>query len=109
MRLGLFTDGLAHLSRREAFAWCEKHQLTDVEMSVGTWGARTHLNLDALLNDPAEQDALQRDLDEFGLRLSAVNAAGNPLHPDPVARAAAQSAIRGAILLAELFGGDRGL
>jgi sugar phosphate isomerase/epimerase len=107
MRLGLFTDGLAHLSRRDAFAWCEQHQLTDVEMSVGTWGARTHLNLDALLADPTERDALRRDLDEFGLRLSAVNAAGNPLNPDAAARAESQSALRGAISLAELLGVDR--
>ena len=44
MRIGLFTDGLKHLSRRDAFAWCVEHGITDVEMSVGTWGARTHLD-----------------------------------------------------------------
>ena len=49
MRIGLFTDGLKHLSRRDAFAWCVEHGITDVEMSVGTWGARTHLDLDRLL------------------------------------------------------------
>lgn len=118
MRLGLFTDGLAHLTRREAFAWCAAHELTDVEMSVGTWGARTHLDLAALLaggasgsrggnGGNAARDALAKDLDDFGLRLSAVNAAGNPLHPDPAARAAAQSALRGAVELAALLGVDR--
>ncbi len=107
MRIGLFTDGLSHLPRQDAFAWCTGHGITDVEMSVGPWGARTHLDLAALLADPAERDVLARDLDRAGLRLSAVNAAGNPLHPDPVARHQAQSALRGAIELAALLDVDR--
>jgi sugar phosphate isomerase/epimerase len=107
MRIGLFTDGLKHLSRPETFAWCAAHQVTDVEMSVGTWGARTHLSLAALLEQQSARDDLARDLDRAGLRLSAVNAAGNPLHPDPKARADAQAALRGAIELAARLGVDR--
>jgi sugar phosphate isomerase/epimerase len=107
MRIGLFTDGLKHLPRAEAFAWCAAHRLTDVEMSVGTWGARTHLDLDGLLERQTERDALARDLDRAGLTWSAVNAAGNPLHPDPAARTEAQSALLGAIELATRFGVDR--
>lgn len=107
MRIGLFTDGLSHLPRRDAFAWCTARGLTDVEMSVGTWGARTHLDLASLLIDPAERDRLAGDLSEAGLRLSAINAAGNPLHPDPTAREQAQSALRGAIALANLLAVDR--
>jgi sugar phosphate isomerase/epimerase len=108
MRIGLFTDGLAHLPRREAFAWCTKHDITDLEMSVGPWGSRTHLDLPALLaDDPSARDELRRDLDDHGLRLSAVNAAGNPLHPDPAGRQQAQAALRGAIELAARLGVDR--
>lgn len=107
MRIGLFTDGLKHLSRRDAFAWCANHAITDVEMSVGTWGARTHINLAALLGDAGARDELRRDLDDFGLAFSAVNAAGNPLHPEPAARAEAQGALKGAIELAALLGIDR--
>jgi hypothetical protein len=79
----LFTDGLKHLSRREALVWAAAEDITDVEMSVGTWGARTHLDLAALLRDEAVRDELRRDLDTARIRFSAVNAAGNPLHPDP--------------------------
>ena len=107
MRVGLFTDGLQHLSRRDAFAWCVEHGITDVEMSVGPWGARTHLDLDRLLADAAERAVLARDLAEFGLTFSAVNAAGNPLHPDPAAREEAQSALRGAVELARVLDVDR--
>jgi sugar phosphate isomerase/epimerase len=107
MRIGLFTDGLKDLSRRDAFAWCAAHGITDVEMSVGTWGARTHLDLDRLLTERAERDLLARDLAEFGLTFSAVNAAGNPLHPEPAARKEAQDALHGAVELAHLLGIDR--
>jgi sugar phosphate isomerase/epimerase len=107
VRIGLFTDGLKHLSRRDALAWANAHGITDVEMSVGTWGARTHLDLAALLRDPAARDGLRRDLDDSGIRFSAVNAAGNPLHPDPAARAEAQAAVKGAVELAALLGIDR--
>src|SRR2546425_9250202 len=97
MRIGLFTDGLRHMPRRDALAWAAAHDITDAEMSVGTWGARTHLDLASLLRDPAARDELQRDLGEAGIRFSAVNAAGNPLHPDPAARAQAQARLKGAI------------
>src|SRR5437773_9891277 len=69
VRIGLFTDGLKDLSRREAFAWAADHDITDVEMSVGTWGARTHLDLEALLREPRAVDDLRRDLDESGIRV----------------------------------------
>jgi sugar phosphate isomerase/epimerase len=107
VRIGLFTDGLKHLPRRDALDWAAAHDITDVEMSVGTWGGRTHLDLGALLRDATARDQLRRDLDDAGIRFSAVNAAGNPLHPDPDARAEAQAAVKGAIQLAALLGIDR--
>ena len=107
MRIGLFTDGLKHRTRRDALAWAADHGITDVEMSVGTWGARTHLDLDRLLADARARDELRRDLDDTGIRFSAVNAASNPLHPDSAARATAQHAVRGAVELAALLGIDR--
>ena len=107
MRIGLFTDGLKHLPRRDALTWAAAHDITDVEMSVGTWGGRTHLDLARLLRDAGARDELKRDLDDAGIRFSAVNAAGNPLHPNPAARAEAQAAVKGAIELAALLGIDR--
>jgi sugar phosphate isomerase/epimerase len=107
VRIGLFTDGLKHRTRRDALEWAAGHGITDVEMSVGTWGARTHLDLARLLADESARDELRRDLDETGIRFSAVNAASNPLHPDPAARATAQAAVRGAVELAALLGIDR--
>jgi sugar phosphate isomerase/epimerase len=104
VRVGLFTDGLAHLGRREALQWCAERGILDLEMGVGTWSPRPHLDLAALLAEPAERDRLQGELREHGQRLACVNAAGNALHPAPTARAEAHSAIRGAVELAALLG-----
>ena len=106
MRVGLFTDGLAHLERREALQWCAARGIEDLEMGVGTWSPRPHLDLARLLAEPAERDRLQGELREHGQRLSCVNAAGNPLAPAAAARAEAQAALRGAIELAALLGVD---
>jgi sugar phosphate isomerase/epimerase len=81
VRVGLFTDGLAHLERREALSWCAERGIEDLEMGVGTWSPRPHLDLPRLLAEPAERDRLQGELREHGQRLACVNAAGNPLTP----------------------------
>jgi sugar phosphate isomerase/epimerase len=106
VRVGLFTDGLAHLGRREALQWCAEREILDLEMGVGTWSPRPHLDLARLLAEPSERDRLRGELREHGQRLACVNAAGNALHPAPAARAEAQASIRGAIELAALLGVD---
>ncbi|MEO9175148.1 MAG: sugar phosphate isomerase/epimerase [Gaiellales bacterium] len=106
MRVGLFTDGLAHLGRREAIAWCAERGIHDLEMGVGTWSPRPHLELASLLTERGERDRLAAELREHGSRLSCVNAAGNPLHPADGPRKEAQDALRGAIELATLMGVD---
>jgi sugar phosphate isomerase/epimerase len=100
LRIGVFTDGLAHLDRQAALAWCAERGIHDVEMGVGTWSPRPHLDLASLLSDRAARHALRGELAEHGVQLAAINAAGNPLHPDPARRREAQDALRGAIELA---------
>ncbi len=104
MRVGLFTDGLAHLPRREVLEWCAERGIEDLELGVGTWSPRPHLDLPRLLAEPAERDLLAGELRAHGQQLACINAAGNPLHPEPAARAEAQAALRGAIELAALLG-----
>jgi sugar phosphate isomerase/epimerase len=104
VRVGLFTDGLAHLDRRTAIAWCAERGIHDLEMGVGTWSPRPHLELASLLAERSERDRLAGELREHGSTLSCVNAAGNPLHVAPAQRKEAQDALRGAIELATLMG-----
>jgi sugar phosphate isomerase/epimerase len=76
-------------------------------MGVGGWKQADHLDLDALLRDARERDRLQGELREHGLVLSCVNAAGNPLHPDPAVGERHAALLRGAVELAALLGCDR--
>ncbi len=101
MRIGVFSDSLPKLTRREMFAWCAERGVKDVELGVGAWGPwpRPHLDL-ATIGQAAERDRLSGELREHGLRLSAVNAAGNLLHPDPAKRKDAQTRFRAAVDLA---------
>ena len=108
MKIGVFSDSLAKLSRRQMFAWCAERGITDVELGVGAWGPwpRPHLDL-ATIGERKERDRLAGELKEHGLRLAAVNGAGNLLHPDPAKRKDAQTRFRAAVDLAVDFGVKR--
>ena len=108
MRLGAFNDALADRDRREALAWCAGRGLEAIEMGVGGWAKAPHqLDLELLLRDPDERDRLLGELREHGLALSCVNAAGNPLHPDPAVGDDHRAKLRGAVELAHLLGVQR--
>ena len=108
MRIGVYSDSLPGLGRREMLAWCASRGITDVEIGVGAWGPwpRPHLDL-ATVGEKAERDRLGGELREHGIRLSAVNAAGNLLHPDPAKRADALARFKAAVELAVALGVDR--
>jgi sugar phosphate isomerase/epimerase len=108
MRAGVYSDSLPDLTRRELFAWCVGNDVTDIELGVGAWGPwpRPHLDL-ATIGEPAERDRLAGELREYGLALSAVNAAGNLLHPDRDKRADAQARFWAAVDLAHALGAKR--
>ncbi len=69
--------------------------------SHGGWSPAPHAALHELLTDSAARSALRRDIAVRGLRLEAVNAAGNPLHPVEGDRD--DAVLRGALQLAEEF------
>ena len=105
MRIGVYSDSLPKLSRLALFAWCAERGVTDIELGVGAWGPwpRPHLDL-ATIGTAAERDRLKGELQEHGIRLGAVNAAGNLLHPDPAKRADAQARFKAAVALAVALG-----
>jgi sugar phosphate isomerase/epimerase len=108
MRIGVYSDSLPKLDRRQMFAWCAERGVCDIELGVGAWGPwpRPHLDLETI-GERAEQDLLRGELKEHGLRLTAVNAAGNVLHPDKNKREDAQRRLRAAIDLAKALNVDR--
>lgn len=107
MELGVFNDGLGHLSRRAACEWCADHGIRHFELGVGGWRRADHIDLDGALRERSVRADLLRDLADFDLSLSCVNGAGNPLHPDASIGPRHAELLRGAVELAALLGVDR--
>jgi sugar phosphate isomerase/epimerase len=108
MRIGVYSDSLAKLSRPALFAWCAERGVVDVELGVGAWGPwpRPHLDIETV-GSTSERDRLAGELREYGLRLTAVNAAGNILHPEKSKREDAQRRLQAALDLARALDVNR--
>src|SRR5687767_13880432 len=108
MRIGIYSDSLPKLSRTAVFAWCAERGVSDIELGVGAWGPwpRPHLDIETI-GEAGECEHLAGELKDHGLRLSAVNAAGNVLHPDKAKRDDAQRRLRAAIELAKTLNVNR--
>ena len=77
------------------------------ELAAGGFSGDTHCPVGHLLNDRRGREDLLAEFDRRGLELTALNANGNPLHPDPrVGKTHAQDFFD-AIELAGLLGVDR--
>ena len=96
MRPGLFTDGLAHLPLSQAVAWCAARGIVDLELGVGGYSPAPHL-----------VDGAAETIAGGGCRIAALNASGNPLHPDPDVARDHDGALRTAVALAARLGVDR--
>lgn len=85
MQIGLLTDSLSSLTRAEALDTAAELGIETVEIGLGGryggWSPAPHADLEELLADGSAREALRRDIASRGLRLEAINAAGNPLHP----------------------------
>lgn len=108
MQIGLLTDSLSTLSRAEALDLAVELGIETVEIGLGGdhggWSPAPHADLVELLDDHAARRKLQHDIGSRGLRLEALNAAGNPLHPLEGERD--DAILRGALRLAEELGID---
>jgi sugar phosphate isomerase/epimerase len=107
MRCGLFTDALAHLSLAETVAWCAARGIHDLEFGVGGYSAAPHLALGSLLADPEARRAFVQAIEGSGSRISALNASGNPLHPDASTARSHDAGLRDAVILAGHLGVER--
>jgi sugar phosphate isomerase/epimerase len=105
--IALLTDALEELSLDAALEWSARRGITGVELGVGGYSSAPHLDLERLLSSQAERDQFRELLDSYGIELVALNASGNPLHPDPAIAQTHGRALRGAVELAEELGVSR--
>ncbi|GAA4195268.1 sugar phosphate isomerase/epimerase [Microbacterium oryzae] len=104
MEIGLLTDSLGHLDRKDALDAAAAIGATRLEFAAGDWSTSPHLDLEELLASAPARAALEHELDGHGLALSALNASGNPLHPREGERN--DALVRGTIRLAGALGVD---
>lgn len=82
MKLGVISTAFGDLTLEQALARCRALGLDYVELGVGGYNPKTHCDPHALLASPAKLDELRGMLDHHGVRVSALNVSGEPLHPD---------------------------
>ncbi|MEB3372427.1 sugar phosphate isomerase/epimerase family protein [Saccharopolyspora mangrovi] len=102
MNIGLMTDSVAALSTNEALDLAAELEVDTIEFTTGNWSTAPHLNLDALLASETAREELSAAVRDRGLRLSALNASGNQLHP--VTGAEQDRVVHDTIRLAGLLG-----
>ena len=81
MKIGMVTDSLGHLSLDDMLDTAARLGIMGVEFNAANWTSAPHLNLQALLDSPAERRDLVKSVKSRGLDIIALNANGNQLHP----------------------------
>jgi sugar phosphate isomerase/epimerase len=107
--IAVLTDALEHLSLDDALRWCADRDVDGVELGVGGYSSAPHLDRERLLAPDGAPARVQltEQLAQAGVSVVALNASGNPLHPDPEIAAAHTTALRDAVVLAQALGVGR--
>ena len=82
-------------------------EVTALELGSGGYAPHPHCDRARLLVDAATRARWQAEIGDRGFSVGALNAWGNPLHPDPVVAQAHDEALRETIRLAAELGVDR--
>jgi len=104
MKLGLFTVILRQQPLEKVLDYAASLGLSAVELGAGAYPGREHCDPDALLRSAAKRRELSKAVASRGLTISALNAAGNPIHPDKPKAKAHHQAYEKAIRLAGELG-----
>jgi sugar phosphate isomerase/epimerase len=109
VRLAVVAEAFVDWTLPELLDWLTEAapQVSAVELGSGGYAPQPHCDRQELLSDP---DALRRwpgELDQRGFTVAALNAWGNPLHPDRELAQRHDRDLRETIRLAALLGVDR--
>lgn len=109
MEIGVVLEAFIDWPLDQVLAWLRTAapEITAIEVGAGGYAPHPHCDVAELLASPqARQDWLDTVADH-GFRLDALNAWGNPLHPDRDLARRHDEDLRNAIRLAVLLGADR--
>jgi sugar phosphate isomerase/epimerase len=107
--IGVVLEAFADKPLPEVLDWLiyAAPAVTQVEIGTGGYAPRTHCDLSTLLVNAGERQRWRDEMDSRGLTISALNAWGNPLHPDPDISSRHAADLRDTIRLAAELGVDR--
>jgi sugar phosphate isomerase/epimerase len=109
LRIGVVLEAFPDWPLDQVMPWLREHapEVTDLEIGAGGYAPHPHCDVAALLASDQARAAWQAGIARHGLRIDALNAWGNPLHPDAELARQHDRALRDAIRLAALLGVSR--
>ena len=109
MRLGIVTEAFAERPLEAVLGWLADAAptITDLELGSGGYAPTTHCDRRLFLRDPAAREQWRRGIEERGFSVAALNAWGNPLHPDAEIADRHAADLRETIQLAAELGVER--
>src|SRR5437764_8957347 len=81
MKLGFVSDSLAHLGFEEVLETAAELGLDGVEVNTGNWSSAPHFDVNRMKSSADARKAFTEAFASRGLKLIALNANGNQLHP----------------------------
>jgi len=108
-RIGVVLEAFLDWPLDRIMPWLREHapDVTDLEIGAGGYAPHPHCDVDTLLAGDQARSAWRAGIARHGLRIDALNAWGNPLHPDAELARQHDQALRDAIRLAALLGVSR--
>ena len=104
MKAGVFTVILGSMGLEKALDYLAGLGIKAVELGAGAYAGTAHCDVDALLASQRRRRELLRLVGSRGLFISALNCAGNPIHPDKAKASTHDRDFRKAIRLARQLG-----
>lgn len=101
MKLGVMSALFHGLSLTDMLEACDRHGLDAVELPVGAYPGQPFFDPRRILDRAQEREALQREIAERDLTISALAVHGNPVHPDKSIAKAHHQAFVTAVKLAK--------
>ncbi len=106
MHIGMITDSLPDTDFDTMLGIAARLAMDRLEFGCGNWSRAPHLKLDAMLESATARREFLARLGDHGIRVSALNCSGNPVHPGESGRRHAEVTEK-TIRLAGLLGVDR--
>ena len=108
-RIGVVLEAFIDRPLDDVLGWLRRAapEISDIEVGAGGYAPHPHCDVAGLLASAAARGAWLDQIHGHGLRVDALNAWGNPLHPDPDLAGKHDEDLRNAIRLAVLLGVDR--